>query len=386
MERARGLSGVLRERGRAVAAALDANADVDVVSTLETEAARLIERAGRRRGRGGSRLRAGAPDLTAALEALDREVAALRERWSAVLGDDAPDQALARVRARTELMTRSAAREQQDLDALGVPGGLARTACRGRRGARRPAGAGGGRDRPGHRGAGGRARGAQRRARGGRPQRRGGPGGGGRGRAGASPDGRPGRGLGARPVGPAGRGRARAAAGGRRGGGLARRPRRDRRGLGRRLRGRRRGGRRRRRRRRAALGTGRADHPARTGRHRGGAGAATTRLGLGRCRRFGRRGAAAGQQCRAGSGPRPGPTRGRGRRVGPRLARRPGGPRRRLGGGHRPLARPRRPRRRYARGRPLRRHGLARALGHRCGDGGRSRGGSAAGGGGRGRR
>ena len=41
VERARGLSGVLRERGRAVAAALDADADVDVVSTLEAEAARL---------------------------------------------------------------------------------------------------------------------------------------------------------------------------------------------------------------------------------------------------------------------------------------------------------------------------------------------------------
>ena len=41
VERARGLSGVLRERGRAVAAALDAAADVDVVSTLEAEAARL---------------------------------------------------------------------------------------------------------------------------------------------------------------------------------------------------------------------------------------------------------------------------------------------------------------------------------------------------------
>ena len=41
VERARGTSGVLRERGRAVVAALDAAADVDVVSTLEAEAARL---------------------------------------------------------------------------------------------------------------------------------------------------------------------------------------------------------------------------------------------------------------------------------------------------------------------------------------------------------
>src|ERR1700689_3633464 len=41
VERARGLTGVLRERGRGVVAALDAAADVDVVSTLEAGAARL---------------------------------------------------------------------------------------------------------------------------------------------------------------------------------------------------------------------------------------------------------------------------------------------------------------------------------------------------------
>jgi chromosome segregation protein len=41
VERARGLSGVLRERARSVAQALDAAADVDVVSTLEAEAAHL---------------------------------------------------------------------------------------------------------------------------------------------------------------------------------------------------------------------------------------------------------------------------------------------------------------------------------------------------------
>ena len=41
VERARGTAGVLRERGRDVVAALDAAADVDVVSTLEADAARL---------------------------------------------------------------------------------------------------------------------------------------------------------------------------------------------------------------------------------------------------------------------------------------------------------------------------------------------------------
>ena len=43
---------------------------------------------------------------------------ALRERWAGVLGGEAPDQAIARVRARTELVARAAVREQQDLDAL----------------------------------------------------------------------------------------------------------------------------------------------------------------------------------------------------------------------------------------------------------------------------
>ncbi|MGO8871783.1 MAG: chromosome segregation protein SMC [Acidimicrobiales bacterium] len=43
VERARGLSGVLRERQRSLAQALDAAADADVVSTLEAEGARLAD-------------------------------------------------------------------------------------------------------------------------------------------------------------------------------------------------------------------------------------------------------------------------------------------------------------------------------------------------------
>jgi chromosome segregation protein len=43
VERARGLSGVLRERQRSLAQALDAAADADVVSTLEAESARLAD-------------------------------------------------------------------------------------------------------------------------------------------------------------------------------------------------------------------------------------------------------------------------------------------------------------------------------------------------------
>jgi chromosome segregation ATPase len=60
VERARGLSGVLRERQRSLAQALDAAADADVVSTLEAESARLAEEleAGRFRScRAGARSR-----------------------------------------------------------------------------------------------------------------------------------------------------------------------------------------------------------------------------------------------------------------------------------------------------------------------------------------
>jgi chromosome segregation protein len=116
VERARGISGVLRERGRAVMAALDAAADVDVVSTLEAEAAHLAAEI------------AVAADETAAdpaqadLEAdaddIDREEVALRTRWAGVLGDDLPEDAVAKVRARTEPLARAVAREQQDLTAL----------------------------------------------------------------------------------------------------------------------------------------------------------------------------------------------------------------------------------------------------------------------------
>ncbi len=120
VERARGLSGVLRERGRGVVAALDAAADVDVVSTLEAEAARLASELVAAEAEEEA---SGAPErieLEAALATLDGEAAALRERWDSVLGGDAPDQAIARVRARTESVARAAAREQEDLDALGT--------------------------------------------------------------------------------------------------------------------------------------------------------------------------------------------------------------------------------------------------------------------------
>jgi chromosome segregation protein len=119
VERARGLQGVLRERARATAAALDAAADVDVVSTLEAEAARL---AAELQGAEHEESAGGAPERAeiAALSTLDAEDATLRTRFGGVLAGDAPDQAMARVRTRRELIARSATREQQDLDALGA--------------------------------------------------------------------------------------------------------------------------------------------------------------------------------------------------------------------------------------------------------------------------
>ena len=120
VERARGLTGVLRERSRGVVAALDAAADVDVVSTLEAEAARLASElvaAEAEEEAGGAPERA---ELESALATLDHEADALRARWATVLGEDAPDQALARVRSRVESVSRAAAREQEDMDALGA--------------------------------------------------------------------------------------------------------------------------------------------------------------------------------------------------------------------------------------------------------------------------
>ncbi len=121
VERARGLSGVLRERGRGVLAALDAAADVDVVSTLEAEAAHLaaeLASAEAEQAAGGAPERA---ELAAAEARLDEDGAGLREGWTDLLGEAAdPEEAIARARARNELVARAAAREQHDIDAIGT--------------------------------------------------------------------------------------------------------------------------------------------------------------------------------------------------------------------------------------------------------------------------
>jgi chromosome segregation protein len=118
VERARGTSGVLRERGRAVVAALDAAADVDVVSTLEAEGARLASEIDLVAEE--SATDPGAAELETEAREVESAEAALQERWAVVLGDDArtPDDALAKVQARTEPLGRAEARERQDSIAL----------------------------------------------------------------------------------------------------------------------------------------------------------------------------------------------------------------------------------------------------------------------------
>jgi len=116
VERARGTAGVIRERVRATSAALDAAADVDVVSTLEADAARLATELAAVAGQSDAD-----PDQ-AELEGdeadLAREEAALRERYAAVWGDDTPEDSLAKMKARAEPLERAVAREQQDMAAL----------------------------------------------------------------------------------------------------------------------------------------------------------------------------------------------------------------------------------------------------------------------------
>jgi chromosome segregation protein len=101
VERARGTANVLRERARALAAALDAAADVDVVSTLEAESSRLAAEL----AAAEDDERALAPErdgLASAAAQLDAAEVAYRERWGDVASSE-PEGALAEARRRMEL-------------------------------------------------------------------------------------------------------------------------------------------------------------------------------------------------------------------------------------------------------------------------------------------
>ena len=143
---------MLRERARGVVAALDAAADVDVVSTLEAEAARLASElvaAEAEEEAGAAPERA---ELDLAVAALDEEAGALRERWAAVLGDDAdapmrPSPRCAPVRSRSPAPPHASNRTWTRSGHGGHPPGAGRR----RRRAGGPPGPAGGRAGPGDR-------------------------------------------------------------------------------------------------------------------------------------------------------------------------------------------------------------------------------------------
>ena len=117
VERARGLTGVLRERQRSLTQALDAAADADVVSTLEAEGARL-----------GSELEsteAALADLGPAGEALasaEAEAAAELETHLSTLGDGTAlrqaDRAVTEVRGQVGSLERGLERDRRALEQI----------------------------------------------------------------------------------------------------------------------------------------------------------------------------------------------------------------------------------------------------------------------------
>ena len=127
VERARGLGGVLRERSRATAAALDAAADLDVVSTLESEGASLAEELA---SAGEEELALG-PEL-AGLERGEEELArderAHRDEWGDGSERQVAEEALGLARGRLDLLRRSEGQARSALD-----GAEARAGSLGRR-------------------------------------------------------------------------------------------------------------------------------------------------------------------------------------------------------------------------------------------------------------
>jgi len=117
VERARGLTALLRERSRAVVIALDAAADVDVVSTLESEASHLLAEI-TETAAASAEFEPESVALALTLASLDEEEAELRSAWGDVVGIDAPDEARAMAAAQTEAAGTIATRERQDMDNL----------------------------------------------------------------------------------------------------------------------------------------------------------------------------------------------------------------------------------------------------------------------------
>ncbi len=117
VQRTRGTTQVLEERRRAIAASLDAAADLDVVSTLEAEAARLASEMAMTE----AELAAGGPGQDA-LERAEAELAADVQAHLAQWGDGtdvaAAEEALQVTRARVEVLRRTGQQAQSGLRSL----------------------------------------------------------------------------------------------------------------------------------------------------------------------------------------------------------------------------------------------------------------------------
>jgi chromosome segregation protein len=112
VERTRGTTAVLKERARSLAASLDAAADVDVVSTLEAEGARLTAELGD--------VESSADALAtqrAEVEVAEAELAEAERQHLAAWGDGAElvelEEALGAARVRQELLARSVAQAER---------------------------------------------------------------------------------------------------------------------------------------------------------------------------------------------------------------------------------------------------------------------------------
>jgi chromosome segregation protein len=117
VERARGTANVLRERGRGLAQALDAAADVDVVSTLEADAARLVEEL-RAVDVDEVALAPEYEELRARADALGADEEAHRQRWAEGAELDAATRALDGLRRRAELQARAVEHDEREIAAL----------------------------------------------------------------------------------------------------------------------------------------------------------------------------------------------------------------------------------------------------------------------------
>ena len=117
VERTRGTSGVLRERARGLAAALDAAADVDVVSTLEAESARLAAELAAAEEESAA-LAPERNELAAAEEALAFAERAHLQTWGDGAELAAAEEELSAARGRLELLRRALDQDRRTLSGL----------------------------------------------------------------------------------------------------------------------------------------------------------------------------------------------------------------------------------------------------------------------------